>query len=78
MLSQPPFALEYPAACSWDRHYERELELYDSSGDEGEIWFGRCAERCMVEFVDRNVSKDSRIVEIGCGNGSLLRKLASA
>ncbi|KAE9553656.1 hypothetical protein FO519_003104 [Halicephalobus sp. NKZ332] len=60
---------------SWESHYANELVNFDENGDEGEVWFGRSAENRMLRFVSDKVPKNARIVDIGTGNGSVLRKL---
>nr|CDJ93623.1 Methyltransferase type 11 domain containing protein [Haemonchus contortus] len=60
---------------SWDSMYEMELHNFEDCGDEGEIWFGRIAEKRIVDFVTTHVSKSAPILDLGCGNGSVLRNL---
>ncbi|KAI1712348.1 methyltransferase domain-containing protein [Ditylenchus destructor] len=57
--------------------YDVELTNFDDTGDEGSVWFGRKSEYRMLEFVKENVPRDAPIVDLGCGNGSLLRRLRS-
>uniref|UniRef100_A0A7I4XWJ1 Protein-lysine N-methyltransferase n=1 Tax=Haemonchus contortus TaxID=6289 RepID=A0A7I4XWJ1_HAECO len=59
----------------WDSMYEMELHNFEDCGDEGEIWFGRIAEKRIVDFVTTHVSKSAPILDLGCGNGSVLRNL---
>uniref|UniRef100_A0A0M3IA17 Protein-lysine N-methyltransferase n=1 Tax=Ascaris lumbricoides TaxID=6252 RepID=A0A0M3IA17_ASCLU len=60
----------------WEERYKIELENYEDFRDEGEIWFGRSAEnRAIRYFLDAGLRKDSRIIDLGCGNGSMLRHL---
>ncbi|VDO47401.1 unnamed protein product [Onchocerca flexuosa] len=61
----------------WIEHYERELRNFEEFGDEGEIWFGRVAENRLVNYVSgsEELSKSSKLIDFGCGNGSLLRTL---
>jgi len=61
----------------WDKTYADELKNYEESGDEGSVWFGRAAENRIVRFVTDNVAKGSPIIDLGCANGSVLRRLQS-
>ncbi|KAK0193836.1 S-adenosyl-L-methionine-dependent methyltransferase [Armillaria mellea] len=58
----------------WDDVYKTELENFDETGDEGEIWFGEESVEKMVEWTMENVpaSLGPSILEIGSGNGTLL------
>lgn len=67
---------------SWDEHYRREITNFEETGDEGEIWFGVAAEREMIKFLcgrfaDVAARSNLSMVELGTGNGSLLRWLVS-
>ncbi|CAI5449701.1 unnamed protein product [Caenorhabditis angaria] len=60
----------------WDSRYELEFSNFREFGDEGEIWFGTSAEnRILKYFSDSKIPKSSKILDLGCGNGSVLRKL---
>ncbi|VBB29707.1 unnamed protein product [Acanthocheilonema viteae] len=61
----------------WIEHYERELKNFEEFGDEGDVWFGRITENRLVKYVSRNeqLSKSCKLIDFGCGNGSLLRAL---
>ncbi|KAK6044305.1 hypothetical protein COOONC_18191 [Cooperia oncophora] len=59
----------------WDSRYELELHNFEECGDEGEIWFGKSAEKRIIDFVTTHVSKSAPILDLGCGNGSVLRRL---
>jgi len=62
----------------WDDAYHEELQNFHDIGDEGEIWFGLESVEKMVGWIVHNypISVDSArspsILEIGCGNGTLL------
>ncbi|EGG13891.1 hypothetical protein DFA_11652 [Cavenderia fasciculata] len=61
----------------WDNCYDRELDVYDETGDVGEIWFGESCLRTMCKAIEKiaSVTKDHRIVDLGCGNGYTLIEL---
>lgn len=59
----------------WDDIYKREKECYLTNGDEGEVWFGEGVEGRIVRFILGKQGQYSRIIDLGCGNGHLLRKL---
>ncbi|KAI8145536.1 S-adenosyl-L-methionine-dependent methyltransferase [Fennellomyces sp. T-0311] len=62
----------------WDKVYDRENVNFKEIGDIGEIWFGEDSVERMVEWVTENVPQsDSRMVDLGCGNGHLLIELAN-
>ncbi|PBK75709.1 S-adenosyl-L-methionine-dependent methyltransferase [Armillaria solidipes] len=64
----------------WDDVYKTELEIFDETGDEGEIWFGEESVEKMVDWTVENMpsSLGPSILEIGSGNGTLLFALLDA
>ncbi|EGT43413.1 hypothetical protein CAEBREN_20609 [Caenorhabditis brenneri] len=55
-----------------------ELENFEQHGDEGDVWFGISAENRIVKYlIDSKTRRDAKILDLGCGNGSVLRKLRS-
>ncbi|KXX73629.1 Protein-lysine N-methyltransferase EFM4 [Madurella mycetomatis] len=67
----------------WDKLYTAELSNHaDNPADEGTVWFDDAdAERKMVEFLEERASspaalaldrETARVLDLGCGNGSLL------
>jgi len=61
----------------WEKHYTAEITNFRQNRDEGDVWFGSRPEKEIIKFLLSNVSSDSRIVDLGTGNASLLRKLSS-
>lgn len=64
----------------WDKVYEREVDVFEDTGDEGEVWFGERAMEKMRDWVYANcppeqeeqVGSESRkrrirAMECGCG-----------
>ena len=35
----------------------------------GEIWFGEAAMTRMVRWIEKNIDVESKIIDLGCGNG---------
>ncbi|KAK9509362.1 hypothetical protein O3M35_006697 [Rhynocoris fuscipes] len=60
----------------WNAVYERDKRNYENHGDIGEVWFGEDSELRVLSWLQKNVHKESRIIDIGCGNGMMLVELA--
>ncbi|KAI8083663.1 S-adenosyl-L-methionine-dependent methyltransferase [Thamnidium elegans] len=62
----------------WDTVYDRENDNFQEIGDIGEIWFGEDSVEKMVDWVAEHVSDpNTRIIDLGCGNGHLLLELSN-
>ncbi|PIA19641.1 methyltransferase-like protein 10-like protein [Coemansia reversa NRRL 1564] len=62
----------------WDSVYMREIVNYEESGDTGDIWYGEETAEKLVKWVSNNIDNtNARILDVGCGNGHLLVKLAT-
>lgn len=63
----------------WADVYESELENFNEDGHEGEEWFQQdCTS--LAEWIERlpGVQKEmDRVLDVGCGNGLFLIRLAS-
>jgi 2-polyprenyl-3-methyl-5-hydroxy-6-metoxy-1,4-benzoquinol methylase len=60
----------------WDQIYERESKEFQQTGDIGEVWFGEEPLNKMVNWIQKNYPCfNSRILDIGCGNGNILLEL---
>jgi len=46
-----------------------ETKSFDEMGDKGEIWFGEAAMTRMVRWIEKNIDVESKIIDLGCGNG---------
>jgi len=63
---------------SWDNKYEMETKSFDEMGDKGEIWFGEAAMTRMVRWIEKNIDVESKIIDLGCGNGLMSIELYEA
>ena len=61
----------------WDDFYNEEIEQFENNTDLiGEIWFGKQVQKKTVEYINNNFpEKNTKILDIGCGNGAFLFKL---
>jgi len=77
-------AIDYPSSILgtkeyWDNAYKKEIENFADHGDEGEVWFGEDAMDRVFRWLDRHqdqVPKDSKVLDLGCGNGVACLELA--
>ncbi|KAG0722455.1 EEF1A lysine methyltransferase 2 [Chionoecetes opilio] len=62
----------------WDTRYENELSNFESHGDIGEIWFEDTMDQLIECVLDSDqITAQSSIIDIGCGNGAFLLHLAA-
>ncbi|KAJ3662963.1 hypothetical protein Zmor_007277 [Zophobas morio] len=61
----------------WDNRYKEEIANFEDHGDPGEIWFGEDTVERTIEWIKKqeSISKNSKILDIGCGNGMFLVEL---
>ncbi|KRY13677.1 Protein bicaudal D -like protein 1 [Trichinella patagoniensis] len=63
----------------WENVYQVEMENFVDNGHVGEVWFGKACELRMVKWLEEReniIPKYSSILDLGCGNASLLLNLA--
>ncbi|EFA00625.1 EEF1A lysine methyltransferase 2 [Tribolium castaneum] len=63
----------------WDNRYKEEIENFQDHGDPGEIWFGEDTVERLIKWIEKNetATKESKILDVGCGNGMFLIELAT-
>nr|VZI37246.1 unnamed protein product [Spirometra erinaceieuropaei] len=67
---------ELGTKAHWDSHYERELQNFDEASDIGDIWFGQQSEKRVLKYLsDVGIPSESRILDVGSGNGHLAIEL---
>jgi len=62
----------------WDENFTKDLSIYSETKDVGEIWFGEESIERVADWLDDSdqVTNDSSVLDIGCGNGMMLVELA--
>ena len=62
----------------WNEAYKQEIEQFKNNGNElGDIWFGKNLQKKLVNYILKNFpDKNTKIFDVGFGNGVLLYKLA--
>jgi len=76
--------IDYPASILgtkeyWDNAYKKEIENFNDHGDEGEVWFGEDAMDRVLRWLEKHedkVPKNSKILDLGCGNGVACLEMA--
>ena len=66
----------FPFFYSWDQQYELETQNFKEFGDRGEVWFGEAAMNRMVRWLEKNVDRHAKIIDLGCGNGVMSIELS--
>nr|CDS15923.1 methyltransferase protein 10 [Echinococcus granulosus] len=62
----------------WDNHYEKELENFVEFNATGDIWFGKSSEQRIIKYLSScGTPLDSRILDLGSGNGHFCLELAT-
>ena len=61
----------------WDNFYENEkIQFSNNSELIGEVWFGKQIQKKIVLYINDNYKKESKILDVGCGNAAFLLSLA--
>lgn len=56
----------------WESVYSTELTNFKDFKDIGNIWFGLDPTERMLDYIEENIAKDCRVLDIGTGNGHLV------
>ncbi|XP_037035354.1 EEF1A lysine methyltransferase 2 [Bradysia coprophila] len=61
----------------WQSSYSNEISNYKSHGDVGEVWFDEDSQfRVITWMIKNDIKPESKIIDLGCGNGMMLIELA--
>ncbi|GLV43864.1 uncharacterized protein CBL_11556 [Carabus blaptoides fortunei] len=62
----------------WDSCYKTQVNNFRNHGDIGDVWFGEDSMDRVCSWIFKNecITKNSRIIDLGCGNGMFLIELA--
>lgn len=63
----------------WDKRYKTEIKNFRTHGDIGDVWFGEESMDRVFHWMNKNekITKNSKIIDLGCGNGLFLIELAN-
>lgn len=77
MDSQEKFQSKLGKKEYWDSFYEEEINQFGNNDQLiGEIWFGKQVQNKTVAFIKETVNRETKILDVGCGNSAFLIKLA--
>lgn len=61
-----------------EKQYERDLENFCDHGDIGDDWCGEEVVQAIITWIRNNIECDQPVLDIGCGNASLLFQLVTS